>query len=355
MLQLKFFPNEAWEEENSTKTVDTVNYTIKSTQKYRVISLFCGCGGFDLGVKGGFEVLNEYYEQNNFEIVWANDFEPRACDTYRKNFGDHVVCDDIKNIDTDNLPEADIVIGGFPCQDFSIAGKRQGLKVERGRLYLEMKRIIDAKKPIAFVAENVKNLILLEEGIILNTIVGDFEESGYNVYCHLFHAADYGVPQNRERVMIFGIRKDIDKELFLPKPILNETNWITAKEVIDDLWGKENDPSILNHSQISLAKFYPNKRTQGNLRIQGNKISPTIRAEHHGNIEGHYRVNNNNENDMKNWRRLSVRECARIQTFPDNFEFKGAATYTYKQVGNAVPPVLAWHVARALYILLEEK
>lgn len=334
--------------------VNTLSHPIKSDKIFKVISLFSGCGGLDLGFTGGFSYLNRFYDKNNYDIVWANDIEKHACETYRNYFGNHVTCEDIKNISKNNFPKADIVIGGFPCQDFSIAGKMQGLKVERGRLYLQMKRVIDTVKPIAFVAENVKNLINIENGVILDTIINDFKESGYNVFYHLFHAANYGVPQSRERVIIYGIRKDINKNLYMPKEALEPENWITTKEAIDDLWGKENDKSILNHNQISKAKFYLNSRTQGNIRIDGDKIAPTIRSEHHGNIEGHYRTIGNNENDINNWRRLTVRECARIQSFPDNFEFKGAATYTYKQVGNAVPPVLAWHVARALYISLTE-
>src|SRR5699024_8398101 len=124
-------------------------------------------------------------------------------------------------------------------------------------------------------------------------------------------------------------------------------NWMTSKEAIDDIRQRENDATILNHNQVSRAKFYPGRRMQGNSQIKADRPSVTIRAEHHGNIEAHYRTYNEEDPfDMSGWRRLNVRECARIQTFPDDFEIKGSATHSYKQVGNAVPPVLGWHVAR---------
>ncbi|QPA30055.1 DNA cytosine methyltransferase [Thermaerobacillus caldiproteolyticus] len=344
------------EQHQLTDRIDTINTPITSTTRFTVLSLFAGCGGLDLGFKGGFTFLGKEYSRNNFDIIWANEINKQAVETYRSYFGDHIICEDIKNIDDSEFPKADIVLGGFPCQDFSLAGKRRGLTVERGRLYLQMKRVIDAVRPKAFVAENVKNLMMMENGLILKTIIDDFKDSGYNVYYHLFHAANYGVPQNRERVIIYGIREDIDIVPKLPLETHSPENWVTAKEAIDDLWDKLGDPSVPNHSEkdYSKAKFYEGKKTQGNMRIQADKIAPTIRAEHHGNIEGHYRTLGD-ENDLTNWRRLSVRECARIQSFPDDFVFKSAASAAYKQVGNAVPPVLAWHIARALYLSLTQE
>ncbi len=344
------------EEHKIIHKIDTLHTPTVSTKRFKVLSLFAGCGGLDLGFRGSFHALGKEYAKNNFELIWANEINKQACDTYKSYFGNHIICEDINNIEDTEFPQADIVLGGFPCQDFSLAGKRRGLSVERGRLYLQMKRVIDIVKPKAFVAENVKNLMLMEKGLILKTIIDDFKDSGYNVYFHLFHAGNYGIPQNRERVVIFGIREDIDIVPKLPLETNSPDNWVTVKEEIDDLWDKVNDPNIPNHTckDISKAKFYEGKKTQGNLRIQADKIAPTIRAEHHGNIEGHYRTFGD-ENDISSWRRLSVRECARIQSFPDNFIFQCAASSAYKQVGNAVPPVLGWHIARALYLTLTEQ
>lgn len=340
------------EEHRLTNRINTLNTPLNTKNRYRVISLFAGCGGLDLGFRGGFNYLGNDYARNNFDIIWANDINKQATETYKSYFGDHIVCEDLNNIPESEFPEADIVLGGFPCQDFSLAGKRQGLTVERGRLYLQMKRVIDTVRPRAFIAENVKNLMMMERGLILKTIIEDFKDSGYNVYYHLFHAGDYGVPQNRERVIIFGIRKDLNIIPYLPEET-NRNNWVTSMEAIDDLWDKVDDPSVPNHrlGDISKAKFYEGSKRQGNCRIKPNKVAPTIRAEHHGNIQAHYRTNGD-ENDMQSWRRLSVRECARLQSFPDDFIFQQAASAAYKQVGNAVPPVLGWHIARALSLSL---
>ncbi len=354
--QLSFFENED----------QFVNFTVPVSilpngQILRVISLFSGCGGMDLGFEGDFNIQGKKYSKNPFNIIFANDILQRACDTYSYNFKKQAYCCDIRELDYSILPNADIVIGGFPCQDFSLAGKRQGLQADRGKLYLEMKKVIEYCNPIAFVAENVDGIRRSKTGIAtsaLDVILNDFRSLGYNVVYKALNAADYGVPQNRIRVIITGIRVDIGKEMKYP----NATNgngtsmpWITAKEAIDDLWGQIDITSIKNHTSkdYSKAKFYPQKTMQGNCQIKADRPSPTIRSEHHGNIEAHYRTNNEADpTDMNSWRRLSVRECARLQTFPDDFVFPVSSSDAYKQIGNAVPPVLAWHIARALYISL---
>lgn len=344
------------EEILNTEFID-VEKEILTDKILTVVSLFSGCGGMDLGVKGDFTVFDKYYEKNNFNVIWANDISKHACDTYKHNLNHDIVCDDIKNINLDTIPKSDIVIGGFPCQDFSVAGLRKGLTTERGQLYLEMKKVIEHLKPLAFVAENVEGITNINgSNETIEIIKEDFEKCGYNVSYNLFNAPDYGVPQSRKRVFIIGIRKNLNKKILLPKIVREQYSkkipWMTAKEAIDDLWDKLGDSKIFNHSErdVSKAKFYEGKKLQGNCRISEDKPSVTIRAEHHGNIEGHYRTKKpDNPNDISGWRRLSVRECARLQTFPDCFYFKGAATYAYKQIGNAVPPILGWYIARALY------
>lgn len=325
-----------------------------------VVSLFSGCGGMDLGFRGGFDVLGRHYEKNPFNIIFANDIVKRACETYTRNFGHEALCGDVRDLDLSVIPKADIVIGGFPCQDFSLAGKRKGLTAERGRLYLEMKRVIEHCRPMAFIAENVDGIRRSSAGSdtsALDIILNDFRTLGYRVAYQPLNAADYGVPQNRIRVIISGIRNDLDKTMKYPVPVCGENAaapWVTAKEAIDDLWDKLDKTDIPNHTSrdYSKAKFYPGKSLQGNCQIKADRPSPTIRSEHHGNIEGHYRTTMPEDpQNMSGWRRLSVRECARLQTFPDDFVFP-AASDAYKEIGNAVPPVLAWHIARALYISL---
>lgn len=357
-------------------TVDTKKVEVaENTKPLNVVSLFSGAGGMDLGFRGGFEYLGEYYDKNPFNLVFANDIFQQAADVYEANFGHKVERRSIADLKMDvDMPDidVDIVLGGFPCQTFSYSGKRAGLSDERGQLYLQMIRVIDHYKPKMFVAENVDGIRNSRKNIegedvdksALSVILNDFEKHSYNVQYRILTAADYGVPQMRRRVIIMGIRKDlgsIDNE-FYPQKVFDETGeftgraWRTSKDGIDDLWDKVNHPNIPNHTlkDISKAKFYPGKKMQGNNRIAENRPAPTIRAEHHGNIEAHYRTTVEDETDMSGWRRLSVRECARLQSFPDSFNFVTSASSAYKAIGNAVPPVMAWHIARSVFFSLQQ-
>jgi len=328
-------------------------YEMEKEAHYRVVSLFSGCGGMDLGFKGGFSFLDREFCENKFNIIWANDIMKEAVETYRYNFGNHVILCDISKILAEQpnlIPECEVVLGGFPCQDFSIAGKRRGLNSDRGRLYEKMREVIRLRQPLVFVAENVKGLTNIANA--LEIIVEDFAKVGigYKIYRKVLNAADYGVPQTRERLFIVGFRRDIDAEYEFPNPTHSPGGldglepWVTAREAIDDLWGLEKTSlAPPNHDQISMAKNY-GSHCQGNKPIRPDLPGPTIRAEHHGNIEFHYRGT----------RRLSVRECCRIQSFPDNFIIKGSTTMAYKQVGNAVPPVLAWHIAKSVQVALDD-
>lgn len=328
-------------------------------QDYKVVSLFSGCGGLDLGIEGGFTYLNNYYDKNPFKIIWANDINEKATQTQKLNFQDiNVVCQDItKILDNDNnnqlsildnefkLPNsADVVVGGFPCQDFSLAGKRQGLNAQRGKLYQSMAKVIELLKPKIFLAENVKGLISWENGLAIKTIIEDFSNLGYKVNYKLFNTADYGVPQIRERVIIVGIRNDLNSNIEWPEPThsMNDEHlkpWLTIKDAIGDL-EDENIHNSLPNNGYSKAKLFKGK--QGNTITKADKPAPTIRAEHHGNIEFHYCLP----------RRLSAREAARIQSFPDNFVFVKSTTDAYRQVGNAVAPVFAWHLSQMLKKIL---
>jgi DNA (cytosine-5)-methyltransferase 1 len=321
----------------------------KRSNKYSVVSLFAGCGGLDLGIEGGFEFLNKYYGENPFHVTWANDINEKACKTMELNFPDtDVVCDDITKVLKDKLdiPKADVVIGGFPCQDFSLAGKRRGLTVKRGQLYLSMAEVVKQARPRVFLAENVKGLLSWEKGLGIRTMVSDFEKLGYYVEYKLHNTANFGVPQTRERVIILGIRKDVGNKIVWPTPTHNNDSqsslrpWVTLKDAISDL---EDDKkhSCLPNSGYSKAKLFPG--TQGNTVTKADKPGPTMRAEHHGNIEFHYKKD----------RRLSAREAARIQSFPDDFAFVSSTTDAYRQVGNAVAPVFGWHLAQALKEMLE--
>lgn len=320
--------------------------------KYTVVSLFSGCGGLDLGLEGGFTFLGKRYKKNPFHVTWANDINEKATRTQALNFpSTEVVCADITKVLDDELdiPEADVVVGGFPCQDFSLAGKRQGLTVQRGQLYLSMAKVIEKVKPKVFLAENVKGLLSWQNGLGIQTMVSDFEKLGYHVEYKLHNTANFGVPQTRERVIIIGVRKDIGDKIIWPKETHAEEPsergvkpWVTLRDAIEDL-EDEKKQSCLPNWGYSKAKLFPG--TQGNTTTKANRPGPTMRAEHHGNIEFHYKLP----------RRLSAREAARIQSFPDDFAFVSSTTDAYRQVGNAVAPVFGWHLAQSLREMLESK
>lgn len=309
---------------------------------YQVLSLFSGCGGLDLGFQGGFRFLNKTFVKNNFQIVWANDINKNACQTYTHYFDHPIICGDIREILANNhmglfgnpMPsKVDVVLGGFPCQDFSHSGKRRGFDSKRGTLYQAMSDAIVKTNPKIFLAENVKGLLTLNDGDAIKQIVQDFEAIGYHISYKLLLTANFGVPQKRERVIIIGTRKDLLPTFNFSKLTEQGTNWMPVYKAISDLeHKKEGDAN--NHFWSKAKK----NKGQGNNTINKENPAPTMRAEHHGNIEFHW-----NEK-----RRLSAREAARIQSFPDDLFFYPSTSSAYKQIGNAVPPVFAWHIAQAI-------
>ena len=294
-----------------------------------IVSLFSGCGGMDLGFLGGFNFLGKNYRKTRFEIIWANEINVAACNTYRKNIGNHILEGDIHQ-KIELLPKyADVLIGGFPCQDISINGKMEGIKGKKSCLYMS---IVDAVKKITpkiFIAENVKGLLLKSNTESLKVILNDFNSLGYNITYKLYDASFYGVPQTRERVFIVGTRKDVPN-FEHPVPIYGD--FITVKDAIEDL-ENYNENKEFSHIWSKANK----SSEQGNRRLIANRPGYTIRAECHGNIQFHYKLP----------RRISMREAARIQSFPDTFLFQSKLRETERQIGNAVPPVLAWHIANA--------
>jgi DNA (cytosine-5)-methyltransferase 1 len=322
----------------------------KTNKAHKVVSLFSGCGGLDLGLHGGFKFLGQTYERNPLEVVYANDINKAATETFKLNFpGVRVENEDITKVleGASSIPNsADLVVGGFPCQDFSLAGKRQGLNVQRGQLYLSMVETVKRTQPKIFLAENVKGLLLWEKGLAIETIKADFAEIGYRVDHKLLNTADFGVPETRERVIIVGVRSDVKTDFAWPSPTHSKDGsdglkpWVTLKQALGDLEDDEFHFSLPN-SGYSKAKRFPG--TQGNSITSPDKPGPTMRAEHHGNIEFHY----------SGQRRLSAREAARIQSFPDDFIFHKSTTDAYRQVGNAVAPVFGWHLAQSVIQVLE--
>ena len=398
-----------------------------------VLSLFSGCGGMDIGFEGGFSCLSRSVNTNihpdwiaenrgewamlkktGFKTVFANDIRPDAKMAWTSYFSKRIDnAEAIYHIDSivDLVKQAEsgrkifpdnvqVVTGGFPCQDFSVAGKRNGFNSQkshnggalninepsvesRGQLYIWMRNVVSLTKPMIFIAENVKGLINLNDAKkIIEKDFADAAEGGYIVIpAKVLQAADYGVPQSRERVIFYGFRKSalnvnaakaltkkcIPKE-YDPYPLpthaysMDKTDLlyspVTCAEALKGL--EEPDVSDdLSQKNFSKAK-YMGKHCQGQTEIKLNSISPTIRSEHHGNIE--YRRlsaehGGQHFDELKCGlfeRRLSVRECARIQTFPDDYQFiipksgsnvSVSSSDAYKIIGNAVPCVLAYNIA----------
>jgi DNA (cytosine-5)-methyltransferase 1 len=396
---------------------------MNSTNKTTVVSLFSGAGGMDLG-----------FVNAGCEILWANDFFQDAVNTYRKNVNMNITYGDITKIKSEDIPDnPDIVIGGFPCQGFSIANNNRSMQDERNFLYKELLRIIRDKKPKFFVAENVKGLISMDNGAVLKLIISDFENIGYKVDYKLLNAAEYGIPQMRQRVIIIGNRIGAENPFpkithYIDKPVVGLKKCPTVKDIIGEL---ENVPLsndkitlddgsiITNHiaytnvkdkffgrkyevDQIELCDYLREYRSKSGL---SNKKIAELLGVKQTTVDHWFRKDNNSgsipskedylklkmilnlddtyevalttyiEKEIKfeqslrisNWdrpsdtitatspeihinkqRRLSVRECARIQTFPDDFEFTGTIEKQYRQVGNAVPVKLAELIAQGI-------
>lgn len=305
----------------------------------KVISLFSGCGGLDLGfIKAG------------FKIVYANDFDKEAVESYKHNIGNHIEHKSIYDVDTSKIPDADILIGGFPCLGFTVAkGKERNLDCDYNQLFQEYARVLNDKQPKYFVVENVTGIKSGKEfnDFFHDTILETFKncgDIGYEVEYETLISSTFGVPQNRKRVIILGTRKDLkDKPKF---PEYSITNKNTLRDAIYDL-PREYDTNIPNHignkHKVKITGYV------GGRKLIWDKPSPTITgrgsrtggAVIHPHPDGH--------------RRLSVRECARIQSFPDDFIFKGSNSACFAQIGNAVPPIMSFFIANQFRELFGKK
>lgn len=305
-----------------------------------IVSLFSGAGGLDLGLI-----------QAGHQIVWANDCDSDASTTYRRNIGHHIVHGRIEEIPSIDIPTCDAIVGGFPCQGFSQANMLRFEEDDRNRLYLEFLRIVQDKQPLYFLAENVRGILSLAGGKAIERIEKDFRSAGYRVSKQLFNAANYGVPQNRQRVIIAGTRHDLSTRFDYQFPLPTHTcpekadelglkPWVTIEQALMDLPEPSEAHRLLNHiySQYKVT----NRNFTGHRWTDPNKPSPTILARGNGK-GGVCAIQHPN-----NHRRMSIREQATIQTFPSTFEFYGSMNSCYRQVGNAVPVTFAHHLGKQL-------
>lgn len=306
-------------------------------KKYKLVSLFSGAGGLDMG-----------FERHGFRTIWANDIDKDACETHKLWSDSVVVHGDIGKLNFDEIPSSDVIAGGFPCQGFSLAGPRK-LDDSRNILYRYFVKLVELKRPKIFVAENVKGILTLGHGEIIKAIINDFSEKGYTVIPSLVNAADYGVPQDRYRVIIIGIRKDLDVKFEFPKKH-------NKKILLQDALANLPEPKDCDICTAPYSSRYMSR----NRKRSWSEVSFTIPA-----MAKQVALHPSSPDMIKmgsdEWkfgngktRRLSYKEAAVIQTFPYDMVFCGDLTSKYKQIGNAVPVKLAEEIAKSIYRLLEQ-
>ena len=314
----------------------------------KVASLFCGCGGMDLGIQGNFTYLKKFYPKLPFEIVYAADNDKYVTSIYNDNFTKKCELIDVRDIIPQSLPDHDILLGGFPCQSFSISAQnppRLGYKDERGKLFFEMVNVLKIKQPRFFIAENVKGLLSANKGKAFSLILNEFKNAGYFVHHKLLNASEFGVPQKRERVFIIGFRYFEDYSTFrFPDPITLNESKVKLKQVIDK--------SADNNEKW----FFSQKAVDGMLRVRDKMNKGRVQDPEQpcNTISSHLSKVSLNGTDPvlmvdNRYRRFTPREAANIQSFPLSFKLCSVSeNRQYRAIGNAVPPVLMWEVANSL-------
>ena len=325
----------------------------------KIVSLFSGAGGLDKG-----------FENAGFTTIWANEFDKEIWSTYEKNFPNTKLDKrDIRNISPEEIPDCDGIIGGPPCQSWSEAGARKGIEDKRGQLFWDYIRILNVKQPKFFVVENVAGILQAKHSDAFKSFLNQFQQCGYNIQYKLVDANDYNVPETRLRVIIVGFRKDLNKTFEFPEPQKYKP---TLKDAIGDLTdaqpAKEHNKTngnalkIPNHeymiggfSTIFMSRNRVRSWDEPSFTIQaGGRHAPIHpQAPKMKFISQNKRIFVPGHEDE--YRRLSVRECARIQTFPDDFIFiYNDIAAAYKMIGNAVPVNLAYAIAKQIKNIIKK-
>ena len=326
----------------------------------KLISLFSGAGGMDLG-----------FEKAGFEIVYANEYDKVIWETYINNHQAPLDNRDIRTVLSSELPECDGVIGGPPCQSWSEAGTLRGIEDLRGQLFYEFIRILKDKQPKFFVAENVSGMMAKRHSPAVENIVKMFEDAGFDVFIKMLNAADFDVPQDRNRVFYIGFRKDLEIQFEFPQ---EKQHKLTLFDAIDDLKTNAlpakilsktngNECAIPNHeymtgefSSIYMSRNRVRSWDEQSFTIQAGGRHAPIHPQAPKMVKVETDKQKFVEDKLDMYRRLSVRECARIQTFPDEFKFYYSNVADgYKMVGNAVPVMLAYNVASQIKKFLKNK
>ena len=307
---------------------------------YKMIDLFAGIGGTRLG----------FYQTKKVNIVFSSEFDEHAVKTYKANYGEQPF-GDITKIESENIPEHDILVGGFPCQAFSQAGKKLGFEDTRGTLFFEIARILKKKQPKAFLLENVKNLTLHDHGKTFEVIVNTLEELGYEVFPCLFKAKDFGVPQNRERIYIVGFNKDKVSnynDFIMPTPPCSETKV-----------GQILESNVDEKYTISDKLWSGHQRRKAEHQEKGNGFGYTLftaDSPYTNTISARYYKDGSEiliAQEGKNPRKITPREAARLQGFPEEFIIPVSDTQAYKQFGNSVAVPVIHAIAEEIVKVLD--
>ena len=305
----------------------------------------------DLGVQGGFKFLGKTYPRTGASVIFATDFDVKAAGIYSANFGHDPIVEDIRDLKSKFLPDHDLLMGGFPCQSFSVAATnppRLGYTDLRGQLFFEMVRILKDKKPASFVAENVKGLLSANSRQAFPLVIEEFEKAGYFVKWKVLNASHFGVPQKRERVFIVGFRNKSSFEKF-DFPVSVPGNPTTLGQVLE--------------SEVEEKYYFSDKAVQGMRNTKNSALMNKGRAQSvdspSNTVGAHLAKVSLNSTDpvyFENgrYRMFTPREVARIQSFPDKFKLVGSRSSLYRGLGNAVAPVVMWHVSKAIFAALAE-
>ena len=339
----------------------------------KIVSLFCGAGGLDLGFK-----------QAGFDIIWANDFDKNSTITYAQNFGDHVVHGDISKISSDSIPDCDGVIGGPPCQGFSVAG-RMNPNDPRSKLVWEFIRVVKDKKPKFFVMENVPNLVINEKFASLREcIIQEFESLGYNVAVDILNSKDYGAPQARERAIFIGTSKKLpiipevlypektSQELSVREALLKvpyevriskgfcNAKIVPAKSPVlrkspyaGMLFNGQGRPLDIEKPSLTLTASMGGYKTPfiDELHLNGESAECWVKGYHENLMKGKEPVTE----APKYLRRITVIEAMILQSFPLSHKLYGSQCSQYKQIGNSVPPKMSRAIAESILKNFEDQ
>lgn len=317
-------------------------------KKYDTVSLFSGIGGFDLG-----------FDYAGFNIIWANDFDKYACETYKANVSDNIVCGDIR-VEKKNIPKHDVLIAGFPCQPFSTLGKLQGFddKDGRGTLFFEIKDILKKYKTKVVVLENVKNIMNHNKGKTFSRILYELDKLGYKCYTQVLNSADYGIPQRRNRCYIVGFLKSkFDKNLSFDFPKTKELK-ITTQDLLD----KNVEEKYFLSKKIAktiMGKGTKNYIVEPTIDLPISKTLTATMAKMHRASQDNYVTDEKNYkrhcgSDRVNIRKLTPNECRKLQGFPSDWKQVVSDCQAYKQFGNAVTVDVSYNLAKSLISTIEK-